>query len=239
MKDLLDRMKKALENLAADEPAGETMTPDQFVAYAAEQVEKAAADKDPKIRKARLAHLAEQVATVQKNFEGQVPAALPVARFKDADQATPTTTDMGNPAPQNQGESGGNFASNPVPTPQAAVGSQPPGGANPGPTNASSGAPGYPEQFAKAMETLTKAIEKLNGAPAAPAAAAPAATPAAPAAPAAAPDQVQKGMGVIWPADMNSSFGRGLADGEDEPTWGYDKGSAAAGRAETRKNAQG
>lgn len=236
MKDILDRMQKALGALAEDDtptPSGVVkMSPEKFLGYATEQVEKAAKDK-PEIRKARLAHLRGQVAAVAKNFEGQVPAEIPVSTFKDPDQKT-TTSQEENPAPQNQSEGLGNFASNDPGPAKNGVGSPLPGGSLPGAGDAApagSGAPGYPESFAKAFASLAKQLEKLGDAPA-PAGAAP-----APAAPAAGAAPVEKSIGVIWPNDMNGSFGRGLADGEGEPEWGFDKGSEPAKRAETRKAA--
>lgn len=245
-KNLIARLSKALETLTADDAPEGTMTPDQFVAYATDQVEKAAKDKDPAVRKARLSHLKDQVAAVAKNFEGEVPAAIPVQTFKDPGQKTPTTEDLGNPAPQNQSENVANFGSNDPGPAKAGVGSPPPGGDMPGAT-AGTGAPGYPESFAKAMAALTKAIDGLGApapatgtTPAAPAPApAPGATPPAQGAPAPGTETtVEKSIGVIWPSDMNSPIGRGLAEDEADLPWGFDKGSAPAKRAETRKNAQ-
>lgn len=235
MKEALARMMKSLEALAADDetappapaPAVVKMTPENFLGYAADQVEKATKDK-PEIRKARLAHLKETIATIAKNFEGQVPAELPITTFKDPEQKAPTTTDMGNPAPQNQSEGLGNFAANDPGPAKNGVGSTPPGGSLPGQGDAGpagSGAPGYPESFAKALAQITKSLEALGGAPAP---TPPAAPPAAPAAAPTAPskpegtEEVTKGFGVIWPADLNGGS-RG-----DDRLWGPDKPKATA-----------
>lgn len=236
MKDLLERMKKALGDLAAEDAPTDgpkNMTPEQFLTYATEQVEKAAKDK-PEVRKARLLHLQGQVAAVAKNFEGSVPAALPVSTFKDPDQTTPTTADGGTPGPQNQPEALGNFAQNDPGPAGSSVGSQPPGGQNP-PLTAGSGAEA-PEQFAKMFAGLQKALENLATPPAT--ATPPAAAPTPPPTETTPPADVKKGMGVIWPADMNSPFGQEVDDEDAEPGWGFDSGSEPAKRAETRKAAQ-
>lgn len=230
MKDLLDRLHKAIDGLAqTDAPSsgdGRTeMTPDQFLAYATDQIEKAA--KDPaEVKKARLAHLKGQIASVAKNYEGSTPVPGPfkIEQYKSSDQNVSTSTEKapGNNAPATSAAS--NFASGDTPAPVSGAGSQPSGGQNPPITAGGSGfASPEAATFAKAVDTLTAAVSKMEEA-----------TPAAPPGkdPAQVPTQtskpVEKSIGVIWPMDMNSGFGRGEKEVPESPEWGYDSGSTAA-----------
>lgn len=224
MKELLARLNKALGEMADLDAAPDTateaeMTAEQFIAYATEQVEKAAADTDPGIRKARLAHLRTQVEAVAKAFDpgastgsfaGDTKLAFPVTQFRDPAQVPdlpPKTVAPGQtPAVTNFGDQG-------VPPNARGVGAQPPGGQNP-PLTAGKGGAGYSAAFTKMVEGLSSAIEKLT-------------TDPAETSETSETQTVEKSTKVLWPADMNSAFGSGLLDAEEEPTWGRDPKPAA------------
>ncbi len=96
MKDLLDRLSKAVGALAgtpdeAPVTGPEDMTLEAFVSYVTEELEKAAADA-PEVKILRLKALAAQV-ELAKNFEGR-PATpggiLRVTRFQDPGQVKTT-----------------------------------------------------------------------------------------------------------------------------------------------------
>lgn len=233
LKDSLARLEKSVAELAGGK------TPEQFIAYAAEQIEKAKTDK-PEVRVQRLKHLAEQI-KVAKEFEGvtPTPSMISVSEFTDPDQLKPTPP--ATQTPQTQGDGVTNFSTNPVPPAVAGAGSPLPGGQVPPLAAGGSGfeTPGA-ATFAKSMKDLGEKVEglikSLEKPAQAPAAAAPV-TPAAPAAPAvtttpetpaAAPAVVTKNQDdkdkdrVMWPLDMATPFGMGKVEKAEEPAWGWD-----------------
>lgn len=227
MKELLERFTKAVEAMsetaappaAAEPPAPEakTMTPEEFMAYATSEVEKAA--KDPaEVRKARLAHLKTNLATVAKNFEGPTPGAMAIPVFKDPGQQTTTTTEKAVPTATGQGEAS-NFSQNDTPPAVNQAGNTPPGGTMPAPNSAGSSGFETPANatFAKAVEAMAKAVATIETATAS--------KPAEPPAP------VAKAEGVQWAADMNTPFGRGEKDAPTEPDWGWDSKKEPAASA--------
>lgn len=242
MKDLLDRLHKAIDGLANPGGADDgtvDMNADQFVAYATEQLEAAAKDK-PEIRKARIDHLKGQIESVIKNFEG--PTATPggsfaVQQFRDRDQLAPTSQERPTPGSVSTGGSN-NFAQQDPPNNQQGVGNTPPGGTMPAPDSAGSSGFASPAEvtFAKRLEGMAKALVALTkGEGDDP----PAGDPPADKPPAKAEgddgEKVEKGLGVLWPLDLNTPFGRGDKDAPEEPEWGYDAGSRMAEVMKSKK----
>ncbi len=167
MKDLLDRLSKALGTLSeapAEAPAAggpEDMTAEAFTVYVTEELEKAGKDS-PEVKILRLKALKTQIEELAKNFEGRpsTPGGiLRVTRFKDPGQITTTekTQAPGNATPTTQ------FTAGPEVQPPG-MASTPPGGKMPPLTAGSSGfAPPATATFAKALESLDDAIAKLGG----------------------------------------------------------------------------
>jgi len=232
MKDLLERLQKAVDNLTAatgTEPTadkGTEVTFAQFVEYAGAQIEKAAKE-EPAARTARLKHLHGQIDAVRKNWEGPTPAAgtVRIQMFKDPGQQVPTTetapTLPVNATPANSA------ASTPTPPDQLGVGNQPPGGQSlPAEAGSSGFATPAEATFAKALVDLTSKLDEvLKGTPAA-TDEEPPKEGAAEATAETEDEKVEKGIGVIWPLDLNTP----AMDDEEfkAPEFGYDPGSRAA-----------
>jgi len=217
VKALLDRMAKALGAL---DGSGETspepvkMSPEAFLAYAAEQVEKAAKDA-PAVRVKRLKSLRDNVAAIAKNFEGPTPTqdAVPVVQFHDADQLDPTSEVIGSPPDQPAGAT--NFAQNDTPPNVAGAGSTPTGGELPPIVAPSSGFNSVDAAvFAKGIEQLAGKLGALEAA-----VQKSATTPAAP-----ATTTVEKATRVLWPVDMNRELS--ADDADDDSAWGLDAAPA-------------
>ena len=242
MKDLLDRLSKAVNEMSAPSTAETPETPaadapvemslEDFVGYAVEQVEKAAADT-AEIRLERLAALTAAI-EVAKNFEGPTPGKLQVQRFKDPAQIVPSTKGV---TPKNAPATT-HFTSGP-PTAPAGNPSTPSGGQLPPMTAGGSGfSTPAAATFAKAMEDLQKAIEGIAKGDATET---PAAPPTAPVEPtmeeAPAPATVTKAADTepLWPMDMNTDFGRGKVEDDTTPEWGFDPLSPGAQRQAAEK----
>jgi len=216
MKDLLDRLQKAVAALAnttqsADDAGDESteMTPDEFVAYVTTQVEKAATDT-PEIRAERLAALGAQI-ELAKNFEGPTPGKMAVATFKDPGQQTPTMA-AGAMPPQNA-TPGTSATAGPAVQPAGSP-TTPAGGELPSQAN-----PPAAATFAKALDDLKGAIEGL---------AKPTEETTAPVTktddgkPAPVTKTKDADKGPIWPMDMNTPWGRGETEDDATPEWGVD-----------------
>jgi hypothetical protein len=182
MKEVIESLKKALSGVEGS---------DQIIAHVESEVEKSKADK-PEIRKARLAHLKEQIALIAKNFEGPTQGAVTMAPFASPDQKTPTA-----PAPVATGNAAPvtNFASNQA-EPTAGAGANPSAGQTLGTVAPGSGfADPVQATFAKTADEVRAAADKIDpnavdGKPKT--------EPAAPVAP------VAKTTADVWPLDMNA-----------------------------------
>jgi hypothetical protein len=244
MSERLENLAKAIGALAAnttdfsDEPESSEMSPDAFIEYATEQLEKAATD-EPEVREERLKALGEQVAEIQKNFEGRPKTALTgvlkIKHFRDPAQVKTTEKTQGMKK-QPMGDS--NFSANASqPAVAGGAGSAPTGGLGAPKVAGGSGfeSPGM-ATFAKALEDLGAAL-----APEAPAATedeppkapekaekadeAPEGTdaPEGTEEPSEGTESVAKAHGAdYWPLDMNTPHGRGEVEKADEPEWGRD-----------------
>lgn len=239
MKENLERLAKATSDLAkGEEPDGPTeMSPEDFIAYAAEQMEKAAGDS-PEVREARLTALGEVVADVEKNFEGMnetLGGLLAVKQFRDPGQVQ-TTMKTTNPTTPPVGA--GNFASNAEAPGVNGAGSAPTGKLVPAPQKSA-------ESFMKAMADLTAVLKGETSESAAPEGEkAPENAEGGETDPKPVeksegsqgdregkegePAFVAKATGVVWPLDMNTPFGRGETDDDEVPEWGRD-GDQATG----------
>ena len=166
MKDLLDRLHKALGTLAetdteASTEGPEDMTAEAFTVYVTEELEKAAKDS-PETKVLRLTALKAQIEALAKNFEGRpsTPGGiLRVTRFKDPGQVTTTekTIPPKNATPTTQ------FTTGPETHPPGTA-TTPPGGKMPPLTAGGSGFDNpATATFAKALEGLDDAIAKLGG----------------------------------------------------------------------------
>ena len=236
MKDLLDRLTKAIGSMANPNPDDAPEEPvemsmEDFMVYVTEQVEKAAADT-PDIRSERFAHLKTQIEAVTKNFEGPTPGKASVQQFKDRGQQKTTVAPV--KAPDNA-TPGSNFTGGPTVAP-AGKPTTPSGGQLPPITAGGSGfSTPAAATFAKAMETLGKSIAELEKEGMAPAAGDPPAGDQLPVKtsegdpPPAKP--VTKAAEPMWPQDLNTAFGRGETDDDITPDWGFDNADAAARHA--------
>ena len=248
--ELLARLSKAVDTLKA--PEDESAQVEEFLAYATDQIEKAAKEPQEK-RVPRLKHLKGQIDAIAKNFEGPTPGKVTIQQYQDPAQSTHTSGEQ-NPSTGTQ-NGPTNFATNET-QPQAAVGSTPTGGEVPPIVAPGSGvSTAEAATFAKALTGLSSAIAKMMDAPAAPpadpAVVPPTTTPAASATiadPETTPPAVSTDAAPVaksadpkdplfWPLDMNSPHGRGEAE-SPEPEWGFDAGSAAAESVAKRKAAQ-
>jgi hypothetical protein len=204
----LEKLNNALSALIKNEDPVEgevpdtiEMMPDEFLEYAAEQLEKCVTDT-PEQKIERIESLKKNLEEVQKNFVGPTPGAVPITVYRDKDQKVPTKKEV---TPSNASAATG-FSSNVTsgdrevgkgPTGQLVSTSPAPGSGFESPNNAS---------FAKAFELLTKALESFNK---------------------EEPKKEEpKGEVVkndtIWPLDMNTSFGLGKSDKPDVLVWGED-----------------
>lgn len=234
MKDLLNRLQKAVEAMANPNPDAPEdtveVTLEGCVAHLAEQVEKVA--KDPaEVRPARLAHIMA-VIDVAKNFEGPTGGAMRIPAFKDPGQTSPTAPAQAQ-VPKNAPVAT-NATANEAPQP-AGKPATPAGGQVPPMTAGSSGfdSPAA-ATFAKSMEELQKAIAELaKGQAGDPPAGDPPAgdPPAKTEGDAGEQKPVQKSnLNPVWPLDMNTPFGRGETEDDGTPDWGFDPKSDAADR---------
>ncbi len=238
MKDLLDRLSKAVGALAGDSAetpevdGPEDMNLEAFTVYVTEELEKAAKDT-PEVKIARLKALAEQI-ELAKNFEGRpaMPGGiLRVQRFKDPGQRSTTeaTRQPSNASATTQ------FTAGPEAHPPG-MASTPPGGKMPPLTAGGSGfdSPAT-ATFAKALEALTKTIGELEGkTPEQIKAESEEAAKVAKANEGKSADEAKvakaKESAAFWPLDMNTPFGRGETDASETPEWGLDHGKAPAAK---------
>lgn len=215
MKELMERLSKAVNEMITAVAPGAAppsqseeatkMTAEAFVKYAGEQITKAKSDA-PEIRIQRLNALVAQI-EVAKNFEGSTEGVA-IQQFKDPAQNTPTTTNV---TPDNATPTT-NFSAGPEVQPPGNP-TTPAGGEVPPMVAPSSGfAPVGAASFAKAMDGLNAAIADFKTV---------AATPATP-----APVTKAASKEPLWPLDLNTPFGRGETDDDNEPEWGRDNVSA-------------
>lgn len=226
MDDLLSRFSKAVAGLqGANEPSGPVeMTPEQFIQYATEQLEKAATDSDD-IKVQRLEALKTVVEDVAKNYEGKTPTPLTgllsVNQFKDPAQQVPTSKTIN---PPTQGNGATNFSANDVPPTQGA-GSAPTGTLVPSQSDASA-------SFTKALQSLTDVLEKMAGTKKEVDPKKDETKKSDDLSDTKSTDKKEDGNDTTsvtknvdvagWPADMNTAYGRGETDNPGVPEWGFD-----------------
>jgi hypothetical protein len=229
MSDNLERLTKAVEKLTDNGGGSVEMSPEDFIAYAAGQIEKMSSDT-PEVKTRRVAALKANVEAITKNFEG--PTAIPltgllsVIQFADPDQVQTTIKTI---EPMGVGGGPDNFSINGEQAAVNGAGAAPTGQLVPAPMAAGSGfeSPAM-ETFAKALEGLTKALIGIADE-----------TPSSEGETGSQtvgtsegdPKPVKKNDGsekasvakvALWPIDMNTPFGRGETDDDDDPEWGRD-----------------
>lgn len=224
MEEMFARLEKSLLDLTALESEGETveMTHEEFLQWVLGQVDLAKAD-DSEVRKSRLMHVSNQLASVRKNFMGPTPTAtgkVSVGMFKDPAQK-PTTTVKVEPTGALPNATGA--STNPIPPGvSGGAGSVQTGGQMPPVVAGSSGfASPVEATFAKSLDAISAKLDALTGEPSAsepssgePSASEPSAN--------AGEESVTKSVRMIWPLDMATDFGMGKTDEPDVPEWGHD-----------------
>ncbi len=242
-KELFARLHTAVIGLAElekgdpapTEPEVQEMTAEQFVDHVTSEIEKAAKD-EPKVRVARLKHLAGQIEVLQKEFVGGTPVTMKVTPFRDPGQVKTTEKTIN---PTSTLPNATNFSQNPAPPTTQGAGSTPSGGKMP-PIGAPSGAGGaaaVPGSISKALELLNKTIavmakeagvEVPEEKPAEGEKPTTEATSEKPAEGEKPTTEVQKSENAFWPADMSTPFGMGETKDDETPEWGIDGQKATA-----------
>lgn len=221
MEELFARLEKSLLELAALESDGETveMTHEEFIQWVLGQVDAAKGDSG-EVRKARLMHVSNQLASVRKNFIGPTPNAtgkVSVGMFKDPAQ-NPTTLKTVEPTGALPNATG--VSTNPIPPGVAGGAGKVQAGGQTPPVIAGSSGFASPSQatFAKSLDEISDKLNALTGEPSAsePSASEPSASEPS------ASEPVEKCMRMIWPLDMATDFGMGKVDDPGAPEWGFD-----------------
>lgn len=226
MNDLLDRLTKAVAELAAEPTAttetAETveMSPVDFVKHVQSEIEKAVSEEG-EIRSARIANILQNI-SVAKEFIGspQTPGGLlAVSMFRDPAQVKETSKEM---APTGALPNATAISTNPVPPAVNGAGSV--NGDKMPPLNA--GGSGFATAFSKAVESISGIVKELEAADA----------------PEVKTDGVAKADATetktetveatekartVWPLDMSTPFGLGETEDPETPEWGLD-GNASA-----------
>jgi hypothetical protein len=235
MKELFDKFQKAVDGLnravegdqkeETQEPEAQEMTPEQFLNYAIDQVNKAA-DDTPEVRVLRLKSLQEYVelAKAEYSFEGKsnkLTGILSVTQYRDPGQVQ-TTEKTQAPAKIKEGQT--NYAD--VAIQPAVNGAGSPTGQKMPPLSA--GGSGFETpgnaSFAKAFEKLDELLSSLTKE-----------EPKKEDTKKAEPKEDKKVEtkksedvpetsqdDTFWPFDMNSPFGRGETKNPEVPEWGRD-----------------
>ena len=146
-------------------------------------------------------------------------ARISIKSFKDPAQITPTTA----PAKTTNAPQTTNFTAG-AETAPAGKPSTPAGGSLP-PTTAGGSGFSTPAAatFAKSMEEIKAGIEALASGGATP-------EETSTTSEETSTKPVTKAADPLWPIDMNTPFGRGEADDDNIPPWGFDPNSDAAAR---------
>ena len=223
MEELFARLEKSLLGLAALENDGDMveMTHDEFLQWVLGQVDAAKGD-GVEVRKARLMHVSNQLASVRKNFIGPTPTAtgkISVGMFKDPAQA-PTTIKTVEPTGALPNATGA--STNPIPPGVAGGAGKVQSGGQMPPVVAGSSGFVSPSQatFAKAIDAISEKLDGLTGEASGEASASEASGEAS--ASEASGESVAKSVRMIWPLDMATDFGMGKIDDPGVPEWGFD-----------------
>lgn len=232
MSDNLERLTKAVERLSGGGDASVEMSPEDFIAYAAGQIEKMVSDT-PEVKVMRVDALKANVEAIMKNFEGPtstpLTGLLSVVRFTDPGQVQTTIKTS---EPPGLGEGPDNFSTNGEQAAVNGAGAAPMGQLVPSSMAAGSGfeSPAM-ATFAKALEGLTSALVGVGGddtdsddekGSQTAEISSDVSKPVEKNVSSQGEEKAPVTKAAFWPLDMNTPFGRGETEDDEEPEWGRD-----------------